>query len=227
MVKTKLDHLDSLVVSANVINEAALEGLHSHPSIALPYLPELQLSEPVDHDSWSPSALPRWQGYTGFRVPRDFSPPFENHRWLLSDEESFDHTPIGMSIYSEDGPRPGDWNIKAQQHNSFLRLLESGDLNRYKFPLWTNPTDPISTAFFCFEGGNAEFVESFMQIDREGSKDLLAGSSANEQDKDILIDGKGLAVRYASGSDSEGLDAMDVLQRCRCYAREMVCPDYI
>ncbi|KAL4956195.1 hypothetical protein BDW69DRAFT_93468 [Aspergillus filifer] len=227
MVKTNQDHPDSLVVSANVINEAALEGLHSHPSIALPYLPELQPSEPVDHDSWSASALPRWQGNTGFRVPKDFPPPFENHRWLLSNEENFDHTPIGMSIYSEDGPRSGEWSIKAQQHYSFLHHLGSGGLNRYKFPLWTNPTDPISTAFFCFEGGNAEFVESFMQIDREGFKDLLARSSADKQDKEILIDGKGLAVRYASGPDSEGLDATDVLQRYRSYAREMVCPDYI
>ncbi|KAL4965381.1 uncharacterized protein BDV14DRAFT_58133 [Aspergillus stella-maris] len=229
MVKTKLDNPDSLVVSANVINEAALEGLHNHPSIALPYLPELQRqpSEYIDHDDWKASALPRWQGRTGFRVPRDFPPPFGNHRWLLSGEEGFDHTPIGMSIYSEDGPRPGEWTIKAQQHYSFLHHLESGHLNRYKFPLWRNPTDPISTAFFCLEGGNAEFVESFTQIDREGSNDLLARSSAKKQDKEILIDGKGLAVRYASGPDSKGLDATDVLQRYRSYAREMVCPDYI
>ncbi|KAL4932268.1 uncharacterized protein BDV17DRAFT_191853 [Aspergillus undulatus] len=80
MVKTKLDHPDSLIVSANVINEAVLEKLHSHPSIALPYLPEVQPAESVDHSNWRASALPHWEGPAQFQVDRGLSPPFKDHR---------------------------------------------------------------------------------------------------------------------------------------------------
>ncbi|KAL4939536.1 hypothetical protein BDV06DRAFT_198650 [Aspergillus oleicola] len=227
MIKTKLDHPDSLVASANVINEAALERLHSHPSIALPYLPELQPEEPVDHDSWSASALPRWQGPSGFQIAKGFPPPSKNHRWLPSAKEGFNHTPVGISTYSEDGPGPGEWTVKAQQHYSFLHHLKLGDLHRYKFPLWTNPTEPISTAFFCFQSNGAKFVESFMHFDHMRSTASMDRSNVDNSRKEMLVDGKGLAVRYNSGPGSEGLDETDVLQRYRSYAREMVCSKFI
>ncbi|KAL4915167.1 hypothetical protein BDW62DRAFT_203894 [Aspergillus aurantiobrunneus] len=221
MVKTKLNCPDSLIVSANVINQAALEHLHSHPSIALPYNPELQPAKSVDHDTWRVSALPRWKGPAGFQVHKGFSPPFKNHRWLPSDDEGFDRTPTGMSIYSDDGPGLGEWTAKAQQHYSFMHHLDMGDLHRYKFPIWTNPTEPISTAFFCFMSSDTKRVESFMQPNGPDDTHLEAPANQSHGTRDIIIDGKGLAVHY---DDLEGLEDTDVLQRYQSYAREMVCP---
>jgi hypothetical protein len=224
MVKTKLDHPNSLIVSANVINQAALERLHSHPSIALPYLPELQPAQSIDHDSWRASALPRWKGSTEFQVPRGFSQPFKNHRWLPSDIEGFDHTPIGMSVYSDDGLNMEDWTVKAQQHYSFLHHLELDELNRYKFPIWTNPTESMSTAFFSFTSADAETAEAFLQRNGSHTKALKVTENEDQRTKDVIIDGKGIAAHYSSEHGSKGLDDTDLLQRYRSFAREMVCP---
>ncbi|KAL4787527.1 hypothetical protein BJX76DRAFT_299546 [Aspergillus varians] len=223
MVKTKLNHPDSLIVSANVINQAALENLHSHPSIALPYRPELQPTQSVDHESWRASALPHWKGPAGFRVHKGFSPPFKHHRWLPSDYEEFDYTPIGMSIYSDDGPGLGDWTVKAQQHYSFLHHLDLGDLHRYKFPMWTNPRESVSTNLLCFMSRDAKLVRSLIQ--HNGTHGIAPNPLANEghTTKDIIIDGKGLAAHYISDRGLEDLDDTDVLRRYQSYAREMVC----
>ncbi|KAL4987157.1 hypothetical protein BDW68DRAFT_161699 [Aspergillus falconensis] len=75
ILRTKLEYPDSLIVLASVINEAALEHLHNHTSIALPYLPELQPTQSVDSNSWRASELPRWKG---FQARTGFSPPFTN-----------------------------------------------------------------------------------------------------------------------------------------------------
>ncbi|KAL4869335.1 hypothetical protein BDV12DRAFT_167944 [Aspergillus spectabilis] len=225
MVKTKLDHPNSLIVSANVINQAALERLHSHPSIALPYLPELQPAQSIEHDSWRASDLPPWKRPTEFHFRRGFSQLSENHRWLPSGDEGFYHTPIGMSVYSDDGPNLEDWTVKAQQHYSFLHHLELDELNRYKFPIWTNPTEPISTAFFFFASTDAETAEAFLQRNGSHTKVLKATENEDQRTKDVIIDGKGIAAHYSSEHGSRGLDDTDLLQRYRSYAREMVCPE--
>ncbi|KAL4994799.1 hypothetical protein BDV10DRAFT_175987 [Aspergillus recurvatus] len=219
--RTKLEHPDSLIVSANVINEAALEHLHSHPSIALPYLPELQPAQSVDSNSWRASELSRWKGPTGFQARKGFEPPFTNHRWLPTDDENFGYTPVGMSIYSDHGPGSDEWTAKAQQHYSFLHHLDLGDLRRYKFPLWTNPADPISTSFFCFMGGDAKHILFAGALQNTVIRPSENGSRMT---KDLIIDGKGVAVHYFSGHGSKGLEETDVLQRYRSYAREIVCP---
>lgn len=224
MVQTKLSHPNSLVVSANVANDGALKHLHNRHPVALPYHPELQPVRPVDHDSWRASTLPRWRGPADFRTTKGFSPPFENHRWLPSDDETFNHTPIGMSMYSDNGPDLGDWTVKAQQHYSFLHHLDLGDLYRYKFPIWTNPTDSISTNFFCFMNNDANPVFSFMYNGGLRGTDLKTPRNEGRVAQDIIIDGKGLAAHYESDLGSEDLDDTDVLWRYRSYALEMVCP---
>ncbi|PTU20208.1 hypothetical protein P175DRAFT_0481289 [Aspergillus ochraceoroseus IBT 24754] len=222
-VKTKLDHSDSIIVSANVVNQGVLESLHSHPSVALPYRPELQPSQDsVDQNSWRASTLPSWNGPKGFKVHKGFTSPFRNHRWLPSSDEDFDHTPIGMAMYTESGPGLDDWTVKAQQHYSFLHRLETGSLNRYKFPMWKQPTDPISQNFFCFMGRDGAAVESFIQ--RGSSNKGKSKDESEVEATDIIIDGKGLAAHYVTGPRLRSLDDTDVLSRYQAYAREMVCP---
>ncbi|KAL3441920.1 hypothetical protein BJX65DRAFT_242089 [Aspergillus insuetus] len=213
MVKTKLDHPDSLIVSANVVNQGPLEKLHSHPLITFPH----HLADQVGYTrniSQTGSAAPQAQDKL-FQKTNLF--PFTN-------DDEFDTTPIGKSIYSEDGPAFVDWRVKAQQHYSFLYHLKWGNLYPYKFPLWSNPVGSISTKFFCFMGYDATRVESFIRgnglLDRTTKVFDKGGHRVRDN---IIIDGKGVVAHYSSKQGLEGLEATDVLQKYRAYARENVC----
>lgn len=228
IVKTMLDNPSALMVSANVVNEAALATLHSHPGVALPYLPELGVEQPAraksqhSHD-WRTSSLPSWCGPADFRVLKDFKPPFQGHRWLLPAEEGFGRDPIAASIYMESGPTLQDWTISAQQHYSFLHHLESGELTRYKFPLWMDPTEPISQNFGCFWGNDAEALrETFDYDSSEGLHKSWGGPDGSRPH--VIIDGKGLVSHYSARLGPAGLDSTDLLDRYRAYAQENVCP---
>jgi len=228
IVKTKLDNPDSLMVSANVVNEAALASLHSHPGVALPYLPELQhIEQPsrsksqLSHD-WRASSLPQWHGPATFKVQKGFRPPFQGHRWLLPAEAGSDQDPIAGSIYTETGPSLQDWTVSAQQHYSFLHHLEANDLTRYKFPLWTDPTEPISQNFGCFWGDDAEALGDI--FDKPEEEDLRKSwSGLNGSRPHVVIDGKGLVSHYSARLGPDGLDSTDLLDRYRAYAHERVC----
>jgi hypothetical protein len=224
-----LGNSDSLVVSANVINHAALEALHSHSGVALPYLPELhqasaaQLSPEADLD-WRTSNLPSWTGPADFRVLKGFAPPGNKHRWLLSDEGQVDRTPISTSMYTTGGPGFADWTVKAQQHYSFLHHLELDELHRYKFPKWSNPAD-VSPNLLCFWDADADAVQSRIL---HGSSYIPSGSVQDGNDptkRNIVIDGNGLAAHYSADAGAEDLDSTDILQRYQAYAKEMVCPE--
>ncbi|GFF56556.1 hypothetical protein IFM58399_10344 [Aspergillus lentulus] len=229
IVRTMLDNSDSLVVSANVINQAALEALHSHSGVALPYLPELHQASaaaqlpPAGDLDWRTSNLPAWTGPKDFRVLKGFASPANKHRWLLSDDEQVDRTPISTSMYTTDGPGFTDWTVKAQQHYSFLHHLEWNELYRYKFPKWSNPTD-VSPNLLCFWDADANAVQS----------NILPSSSyvpfgfvedANKSSKRIVIDGKGLATHYSADAGAEDLHSTDIFQRYEAYAKEMICPN--
>ncbi|KAJ5338744.1 hypothetical protein N7541_010708 [Penicillium brevicompactum] len=225
IVKTKLDNPSSLMVSANVVNEAALASLHSHPGVALPYLPELyhveqpSRSKSQIQDDWRPSSLPRWQGPPNFRVTKDFKPPFQGHRWLLPRGASSDRDPIATSVYTDIGPTLDDWTVGAQQHYSFLHHLEENDLGHYKFPIWVDPTEPISPDFGCFWGNDAVAVRhTFNHKARNSSSH---GSGGNRPH--VIIDGKGVAAHYSARQGVAGLDATDLISRYREYALENVC----
>ncbi|KAJ5225164.1 hypothetical protein N7468_006389 [Penicillium chermesinum] len=231
IVKTKLDNPDTLMVSANVINEGALAALHSHPGVALPYLPELyHVEQPsrsksqLRHD-WRASSLPTWEGPASFRVRKGFQPPFEGHRWLLPAEPRSDRDPISASIYTQLGPNMTDWTVAAQQHYSFLRHLESKDLARYKFPLWVDPAEPTSKNFGCFWGKDAGVLRRIFEHEL-GSEELLRSwTDADGNKPRITIDGKGLASHYSASQGASGLDATDLVDRYRAYAQERVCRD--
>ena len=229
IVKTKLDNPGTLMVSANVINEAVLAPLHSHPGVALPYLPELyHTAQPSRSKSqfardWRASSLPRWDGPADFRVQKGFSPPFEGHRWLLPTQALPDRDPIAASVYTENGPTLQDWTVSAQQHYSFLDHLESNTLDPYKFPKWVNPTEPISQNFGCFWGND---VEALREIFKQGSTDGVASASWIRPDgtrPQVTIDGKGLASHYSAHLATSGLDSTDLMNRYRAYAEENVC----
>ncbi|PLB36982.1 uncharacterized protein BDW47DRAFT_44469 [Aspergillus candidus] len=227
IVKTKLDHPDSLVVSANVVNQAALKSLHSHAGVALSYLPELSSTSPPSPfrtqigQEWRASQLPPWEGPNDFKVQMGFVAPSQNHRWLRSGDYDGDRTPIGMSMYSDEGPGLDHWTVSAQQHYSFLHHLELGGLHHYKFPVWNNPNGAVSRNFLCFEGGDASVVQSLIE---HGEMDELSSKTWEDHNySHVMIDGKGLAAHYSAGY-LEGLDSTDVLERYRAYAQEMVCP---
>ncbi|KAF7116557.1 hypothetical protein CNMCM5793_005038 [Aspergillus hiratsukae] len=230
IVRTMLDNSDSLIVSANVINHAALEALHSHSEVALPYLPELHQASaaaqlpPEAGLDWRTSNLPPWTGPEDFRVLKGFAPPGNKHRWLLSDEEQIDRTPISTSMYTTDGPGFADWTVKAQQHYSFLHHLELDQLHRYKFPKWSNPAD-VSPNLLCFWDADADEVQSNIL---HGSSYIPSGfveDANNPTKRNIVIDGKGLAAHYSADAGAEDLDSTDILQRYEAYAKEMVCPN--
>ncbi|KAJ5580738.1 hypothetical protein N7450_007039 [Penicillium hetheringtonii] len=228
MVKTKLDNPDTLMVSANVVNEGALASLHSHPGVALPYLPELQHTEQpsrsksqLEHD-WRASSLPSWEGPDDFKVQKGFKSPFEGHRWLLPHESRTDRDPIAGSVYTETGPSMQDWTVGAQQHYSFLHHLELDQLRRYKFPLWVNPTEPITMNFGCFWGKD---VQALREIFGHKSSEMIYDEwvKDGESRPNVTIDGKGLVSHYSSRQGVEGLDSTDLLDRYRAYAQERVC----
>ncbi|KAJ5543072.1 hypothetical protein N7461_009075 [Penicillium sp. DV-2018c] len=229
IVKTKLENPDALVVSANVINEAALASLHSHPATALPYLPELyhveqshraQSPRPESQlvPDWRASNLPRWQGPPNFKVNKGFKPPYKGHRWLLPRDVSAGQDPIAASIYTETGPTLQDWTVGAQQHYSFLHHLENNDLGRYKFPIWVDPTENISENFGCFWGNDASAVHHAFCDENSSSCHKSTDSGPH-----VIIDGKGLVSHYSAQQGVAGLDATDLVSRYRAYAQERVC----
>ncbi|GAB1199777.1 hypothetical protein APSETT444_009136 [Aspergillus pseudonomiae] len=227
IVKTKLDHPDSLIVSANVINQAALQALHSHPGVALPYLPELSSSDqsraPITQD-WRATDLPTWKGPADFKILKGYLPPSESYRWLPLADEDGDRTPIGMSIYGDNGPELDDWTVHAQQHYSFLQHLEDGNLYRYKFPVWVDPTDSVSPNFLCLRAGDPSIVKSIIQQDSD-KLSLEVAQKLLGRDPGAIIDGKGLAAHYSIEASLGGLESTDLLHRYRAYAEEMVCLD--
>ncbi|KAG0156508.1 mitochondrial-processing peptidase subunit alpha protein [Penicillium digitatum] len=227
IVKTKLDNPSTLMVSANVINEAALASLHSHPGTALPYLPELyDVKQPsrsksqLKHD-WRASSLPSWQGPLNFEVPKDFEPPFEGHRWLLPRDTGSGRDPIARSIYTDTGPTLHDWTVGAQQHYSFLHHLEHNDLGHYKFPMWVDPNEPTSENFGCFWGNDAAHVHRMFRNNQKGSSHNWQMSDGSRPH--VIIDGKGLVSHYSARQGATGLDATDLITRYRAYAQEKVC----
>lgn len=227
IIKTKLENPSSLMVSANVVNEAALASLHSHPGVALPYLPELYHVEQPSRsksqlqDDWRPSSLPRWQGPPGFKVTKDFKPPFEGHRWLLPHGAGSDRDPIAASVYTDTGPTLDDWTVGAQQHYSFLHHLEDNDLGHYKFPIWVDPTEPISKNFGCFWGNDAVAVRH--NFNHHRNHNSSSSYSPDGSRPHVIIDGKGLVSHYSARQGAAGLDATDLVSRYRAFAQENVC----
>ena len=115
-----------------------------------------------------------------------------------------------------------DWTVGAQQHYSLLHHLELDQLRRYKFPLWVNPTEPITMNFGCFWGKD---VQALREIFGHKSSEMIYDEwvKDGESRPNVTIDGKGLVSHYSSRQGVEGLDSTDLLDRYRAYAQERVC----
>ncbi|KAL2000829.1 hypothetical protein VTN02DRAFT_2568 [Thermoascus thermophilus] len=226
IVRTKLQHPDALMVSANVIHQPVLASLHNHAGVALSYLPELHhvsqpaRSTPQRVDDWRLSDLPPWEGPADFRIQKEFQPPFKNHRWLLSNDSERERTPIAATMHSDEGPGWSHWTVSAQRHYSFLHHLEEGDLRRYKFPLWVDPTGTVSEDFVCIWGDDVIAARTVHQSQQTSN---VGRPIPKKQPRKHIIDGKGVVSHYSAEAGVQGLDSTDILQRYRGYAREMVC----
>jgi hypothetical protein len=172
IVRTKLTHPHSFLVSANAMNQPALSWIHHHLDVVKPYLPELtpiNFPNPKPRYDWRASTLPAWEGPPDYTVPGDFKPPFKRHRWLPAlNRTNTDKTPISTSTYTQDGPGWHSWTVGAQQHYSFLEHLENGELWRYKFSVWDYHYARLSITFMCIWGDDIIQVRDQMTGDDEG-----------------------------------------------------------
>jgi hypothetical protein len=94
-------------------------------------------------------------------------------------------------------------------------------LGHYKFPIWVDPTEPISQNFGCFWGNDAVAVHHMF---RHNGKTTASHSKKPDGNRPhVIIDGKGLVSHYSSRQGAAGLDTTDLLARYRAYAEERVC----
>jgi hypothetical protein len=172
IVRTKLSHPHSFLVSANALNQPALAWIHQHLDVVKPYLPELRpipSPNPRPKNDWRASDLPLWTGDPAYYVPHDFKPPFRKHRWLPAPHlNNTDNTPISTATSTQDGPGWHSWTVGAQQQYSFLEHLENGELWRYKFPIWDYHYARLSITFMAIWGDDIIKVREEMHGDDEG-----------------------------------------------------------
>jgi hypothetical protein len=172
IVRTKLEHPNALLVSANAMNQAGLSWIHQHLGVVKPYLPELK---PIPHPhpkpryDWRASLLPDWEGPEDFEVTvGDFRPPFPGHRWLPARHlNNTDKTPIVTTEYATGTTGVTSWTVGAQQHYSFLEHLEKGELWRYQFPMWDYHYMRLSITFIAIWGDDIVPVRKDMPSDDE------------------------------------------------------------
>lgn len=159
LVDTKLNHPDSFVVLASLVNSVTMGWVQHRLGAVYSYLPEPRpptlapSSQDTGDDSYGPkawraSALPTWQSPDGegkfeefplkpnwnkAPVGADAGPPYANHRWLpLRDEDYYiAETPIAHAQYAPFGPSLQQWAIAAQQHYSLLENIEKGLISKY------------------------------------------------------------------------------------------------
>lgn len=200
MVNTKMQHPESLIVSANVVHQSAVAKFHQRSGVIVPYLPEQyqgrkQLERSFSSDSNSSSKNNNGHGLLWTMLPQRMREFFEHNN------NKPPHTGESTS-----------WMAQAQQHYSFLYHLAQGSLGVYKFPSWKNPPRDVSGgAFTCIRGGDIGLISE--------------NSETSWLRKHTIIDGKGVVSHYSSSEAGLGLlDSTDVVQRYQSFAEENVCP---
>ncbi|EED18365.1 conserved hypothetical protein [Talaromyces stipitatus ATCC 10500] len=197
IINTKLQHPETGIVSANVIHQPAVAEFHRRAGVVLPQLLDIKsLSQDskTSGRNWIPF-LSYWRNMleSWFCQQRP-APSSSSSIYLVSNSAS------ATEQYT--------WLSQAQQHNSFLHHLERDELQSYKFPLWKNPPGEISGAFVVLPGNsNASNINS----------------STLSQQRDVLIDGKGVVSHYDDAAGKEGLDVTNILNRYRKYAEDHAC----
>ncbi|CRG92751.1 hypothetical protein PISL3812_09818 [Talaromyces islandicus] len=201
MINTKMQHPESLIVSANVIHQSAVAKFHQRSGVILPYIPELSLGQrqllSSSSDNSTSSSNNNGHGFLRSILPYRMLEFFETN-------SNNNKLPTGES----------NWMVQAQQHYSFLYHLAQGSLGVYKFPSWKNPPSDVSRAFTCIRGGDMDVISE--------------RSETSWLRKRTIIDGKGVVSHYSSSISEEAglglLDSTDVVQRYQSFAEENVCP---
>lgn len=140
LIESKLRHPETLIVSANVVNNPLQNFLHYHNGALHPYLPQ-HIDRPTNSSpeevSWRASHYPYWE------ASEDRSAyPDENHagrqQWRrVKNDNYLNLTPAAEIRYEAWGKSYLSWQIAAQVHYSFLENLEAARLDFYRFDhLW-------------------------------------------------------------------------------------------
>lgn len=208
IVNTKMQHPESLIVSANVIHQSAVAKFHQRTGVIIPYLPEPFLGQKqLLSSTLSENSSNKRHGLLWSILPRRMRELFENNNNSSSNNIMNNNPP--------QTEKSNNWIVQAQQHYSFLYHLAQGTLGVYKFPSWTNPPNTVSTALFtCIRGGDMDLIS-----ERKSQTSWLR--------KRTIIDGKGVVSHYSSDEEAglPGLlDSTDVVQRYQSFAEENVCP---
>ncbi|KAH7013222.1 hypothetical protein EDB80DRAFT_749022 [Ilyonectria destructans] len=224
IVQKKLDHPEYYIVSANIVNQPLLSWIHWNLDAVKPYLPEVGRLSPVVNSSidWRPSELPYWKRPNQFNL--DEWEPSEGglHRWLPLNRKKdhiLDGTPIKETEYNPYGRGWTQWKIGAQEHYSFLENLEKDELWQYKFGTWDFQYDRMGIQFVAMMGRDINIAKP-IEADDENH---FSCTMARKLGRHAVADGRGLAVHYSFGSQREGMEKTDVLERYRAYARENIC----
>lgn len=246
LVKTKLEHPEYIVLSANVINNPLLSFIHYHLGAVLPFRPETPARPDLHPSTWKTSGLPSWTG------PADYAPDLCSdcsrdvyHRWLpLPAGHTTDNTAIESTEYSPHGHGWKSWEMAAQEHYSFFANMERDPaLSAYKFPIWKSFYDRVSVNFICFTGddvldngpmpeGDEEYLTVILpkKTGRRKSSIQLRQtmSNADRNGTDVAIDGNAVVVHYSFGTQwgdkpPRGLAYTDILERYKLLAAEKSC----
>ncbi|MCJ1405839.1 hypothetical protein MMC11_009069 [Xylographa trunciseda] len=225
IVKRKVEHPETIIVSANLVVQFSFAWLHYHFGALHPYLPDL--TDPKTYTpttSWRRSELPYWDGPDDFNIT-NFEAP-DHHRWLplkpgINDIEK---TPIADIKYMVGGIGWEEWTVGAQQHYSFLENLEKDELWRYAFDMWDVHYDRLSINLMAIMGDDVIAMGPMPRDDEE----LITQIYSKQTGRHVVADGHGVAVHHGYWLMSEhdgkkGLETTDVLDRYRAYAQENIC----
>jgi hypothetical protein len=185
--------------------------------------------------SWRTSDLPSYkgppEGPPNFQNNGSTPAPYEGHRWLpvrVPSDQNYDISlsPASTLTYDAFGPGLHNWAAAAQIHYSFLQHLEQGDTWRYKFDIWDYAYERLSINFIAIRG--RDVLDSF-PFSVPDDEHYLSVVKPKELQRHVIVDGSGLAVHFAFGSqynahDGKGIGWTDLLGRYRAYAEEMICP---
>ncbi|KAF2094452.1 hypothetical protein NA57DRAFT_8245, partial [Rhizodiscina lignyota] len=218
IVRTRWEHPEYFLVSANIMNQPSLSWVHHHLGVIKPSAPTpLFTKHPTD---WRASLLPTWEGPDNFTAAADFQPTTIPHRWLpLSEGSVLDTTPIMETEYGAFTPALYHWTIAAQEHYSFLEHLEQNELWRYKFHKWDYYYKRLGIQFIAIMGRDINLAKPLEQDDEAYFSETMPAKLKRH----AIVDGRAIAAHYSFAPQSEGMAKTDVLDRYRSFAEENIC----
>lgn len=181
MVNTKIQHPESLVVSANVIHQPAVAKFHQRSgAIVFPYLPEA----PYPGQKQPSSKINNRHGSLSYVLPQRMREFIGNNN---------NRQPTAEETCSN------NWVAQAQQHYSFLYHLTQGSLGVYKFPSWTNPPSDVSSAFTCIRGADKDLISEKSEPSWLRKRTIIDGKGVvSHYSSSSMLDSTDVVQRYQS-----------------------------